>query len=593
MLEAIKKLIEILKPSDKKKLLGLFLLMFFASVLEVVGLGLILMFVSILSTPEKIFSIKWLHPMLSFFNIVSSKDLLVYGSIALIGLFIFKNTYLLVFNFIQSRFVYNRFKYIANGLFEKYMYAPYAFHLNKNTALLIRNVVTDTILLTSQVMLPILQVLMESIIIIGIAIFLFVAEPLISLAVLVLMGVAGGLLLKLLKKRIKAHGAQAVEHRGQMIKKVNEGLGGLKEIAIQNRQFWFVKEFKYSVNKFAKAQIFNQVAGKSSKPVIETVAIAGMLLIALILVWQDRGVDAVIPVLSLFGAASFKLIPSIDKISNSYNTLRFHSYVLNNIHSDLVDLDVKNLQLAKGDAINKSKFHLHNTLELSKVSYHYPGSTDRVLKDLSCTIKKGESVGFVGPSGAGKTTVIDLVLGLLKPTMGTIKVDGKDISENLVGWQKNIGYIPQFIYLSDNRIRNNIAFGLDEEEIDEKCLLNAIQMARLDEFINKLPQGIDTVVGERGVRLSGGERQRIGIARALYNNPEVLIMDEATSSLDGETEEKIMNAVEQLIGERTVIIISHRLTTIMNCDRFFIIKNGTIIEADSYNELLRKHNKFN
>ena len=271
MIEAIKKLSKILKSSDKKKLVIIFCLMLFASILEVMGISLILVFVSIISEPEKVFNIEWLTPIFSFLDIVNSKDLLIFGSIALIALFVFKNSFLVIFNYIQAKFVYNKFDRIANSLFKKYMYAPYTYHLGQNTAVLIRNVVTDTVLLTNQIMLPLLQISMEVVIVFGIFAYMFFLEPFITLMVLLLIGGTGITFLKIIKKRLEVHGKEAVEHRGQMIKKVNEGLGGIKEISIKNKQYWFIEEFHNSSRRFAKAQVFNQTIKKSSKSVIEIV----------------------------------------------------------------------------------------------------------------------------------------------------------------------------------------------------------------------------------------------------------------------------------------------------------------------------------
>jgi len=591
MIEAIKKLSKILKSSDKKKLVIIFCLMLFASILEVMGISLILVFVSIISEPEKVFNIEWLTPIFSFLDIVNSKDLLIFGSIALIALFVFKNSFLVIFNYIQAKFVYNKFDRIANSLFKKYMYAPYTYHLGQNTAVLIRNVVTDTVLLTNQIMLPLLQISMEVVIVFGIFAYMFFLEPFITLMVLLLIGGTGITFLKIIKKRLEVHGKEAVEHRGQMIKKVNEGLGGIKEISIKNKQYWFIEEFHNSSRRFAKAQVFNQTIKKSSKSVIETAAIAGMLLVAILLIWQGREVIEVIPVLTLYGAASFKLIPSIDKISNNYNTLRYHKKVLDNIHNDYVNLQKNEQQIPEKESTSKI-IPLNNKIEIDKIQFCYPDSPDLVLDNLSLQIDKGEVVGFVGTSGAGKTTIVDLILGLLKPAEGVVKVDNVDIRKNLPGWQKNIGYIPQFIFLSDNTIRNNIAFGVDEKKIDDNQVLEAVKMAQLEEMINDLPNELDTIVGERGVRLSGGQRQRIGIARALYSNPEILIMDEATSSLDNRTEKYIIESVERLKKDRTIIIVAHRLTTIKNCDKLFVVKQGTIQNSGTYNELLEKSEEF-
>jgi ATP-binding cassette, subfamily B, bacterial PglK len=588
-----KKLIKILEPADKIKLLALFILMLVEALLEVFSIGMVAAFISIVDNPSKIFNIEWLKPALSFLEIKTSREILIYGSIFLILIFLLKNIYLLIFKYLKIRFVYKRYKSISNRLFSLYMEAPYTFHLNHNSANLIRNVSTEAYFLAEKVMVPILNIATEGIMTFGIIILLIYVQPTIALTALILLGVINVLFLKTTRNRMSRYGKKALGERSEMIKIVGEGVGGFKDATIMNRQPWFLKRFRTSINNLSRAQIFRQTSKNSIRPIMETITISGMLLVTLFLLWQGHSVSSLISILALFALSINRLLPAINSLIGEYTELKYHAYAIDPIYSDLNQLTKQNKNLKKNGDNNRKKMSFSKNIQLKDISYSYPNSKEQVLKNISLMINKGSVVGFVGVTGSGKTTLADLILGLLKPKRGIIKVDNIDIQENLRGWQKNIGYIPQSIYLSDDTIRNNIAFGLSEEEIDKKQLNNAVKIAQLDEFVKHLPKGLNTVIGERGVRLSGGQRQRIGIARSLYHNPEVLVMDEATSSLDTITEKFVIKAIESLKRKLTIIIIAHRLTTVKSCDTLFLIKDGKLVIEGSYNELLKKNKEFN
>lgn len=593
MKSVILQLRDVLPMKDKGKVGILLCLMMLAGVFEVLGIGFILAFISQLADPTWISSVPWLASFFSSIGIVTSVDLLVYGSVALMLLFLLKNLYLVGYHYLQARFVHNRYRYISVALFKKYMDAPYSFHVGQNSSRLIRNVVVETRLLVSQIMMPLLFFMKEAIMIVSIVAFLLLMEPVVTITVSLLIGGIAGLFLKFVRSQTKQYGIQAHEDRALMIQKVNEGLGGIKEVRVLNRQSWFVAQFLDSMERTVRAETFKEISKQSIKPVIETFAVAGMLSIALVLLYQGREISSIIPVLTLFGVATFKLLPSLNRLVGEYNTLRFYSQGLEQIHRDMKEVNLSyGEERTMGEELDSAKIELGQSISLNNVSFSYPGSVDKVLDHISLTIQKGQAVGLVGPSGAGKTTIVDIVLGLLEPTAGTVLVDGVNIHQHTSAWQKNIGYIPQFIYLSDNTIKNNIAFGIDEKEISEEKIKHAIEMAQLDELVNQLPQGVDTVIGEGGIKLSGGQRQRIGIARALYHDPEVLIMDEATSSLDNKTEKYIVDAIETLKKDRTIIIIAHRLSTVENCDVLFVVERGRLVDSGTYSELKKRNQLF-
>lgn len=587
MLKQLRKVLELLPGSDKIKLLGLLCMMFIGALLEVVGISTLPAFVSIVATPDRVLDIEFLEPLWSMYGITNGGDLLVFGAIVLIVVFILKNAYIIFFRYIEARFVFNRYVTISHALYSHYMTAPYVFSLSRNTAELLRNITQDAHFVVNNVLDPSLKVLKDVIMLVGIFILLLLVEPWISLLVMLLLGGAGAFFLKSLKNRMRRHGKQAISDRKMMIQIVNEGLGGLKEITVLNREYWSIARFKKRLRSYANSQLFKNVTTGSTKPVIETMAVGGMLLIALLLYMQGRGLEVIIPILTLFGAATIRIMPALQGVISNYNTMRYFIHSVAPVHQDLIGSVDSKVTQKKPD-----KLLFSNCIQFQSCSFRYPNTSAAAVSSIKLTIKKGEAVAFVGPSGAGKTTIVDMLLGLLEPNEGEIFVDGISIFQNTRGWQQNIGYIPQYIFLSDDTIRRNIAFGLPDNEIDDNKIQKTVVDAQLSDLIKDLDDGLDTIIGERGIRLSGGQRQRIGIARALYHNPSVLIMDEATSALDNITEKYVIEAIERFKGERTIIMIAHRLTTVQNCDILYFMKNGQIMDQGSFDELIRNNAEF-
>ena len=597
MLSNLKKIFSLLPLGDKFKLLILLFMMLLGALLEIAGIGMIPVFVSIVATPDTLLEIERLMPVWETFNIGTSGDLLVYGAILLIIIFFIKNAYVLFYKYTQARFIWRRFVVIGGNLFKQYMYAPYEFHLKRNTSELLRNVTQEARLMALNLMTPFLKMAMDVILIIGIFTMLLWIEPLITFLVLALLGGGGGLFLKLIKEKTNKYGITAQDDRRFMIQSVNEGLGGFKDARILNRERWFYKKFLNHIKSYSKAQTYREVASLANRPVIETIAVTGILLIALIFYLQGRPIDAVIPILTLFGVAIARLMPAIQNTASAITNLRYYIHTIKPVYDDTMELKKKEKQSESEKKERQSEdnvriLNLNDEIRFKEVTYAYPNSEIQAVKQVSLVIPKGHAVGFVGASGAGKTTLVDLLLGLLKPHHGNIYLDNTDIHSDLPTWQRNIGYIPQFIFLADDSIKHNIAFGLPDSEIEEENLQNAIEAAQLSELVESLPNGVDTIIGERGTRLSGGQRQRIGIARALYHNPQVLIMDEATSALDNITERSVIDAIEKLKGERTIIMIAHRLTTVEKCDHLYFMQKGQIKDSGTYDELIGRNSEF-
>jgi ATP-binding cassette, subfamily B, bacterial PglK len=587
----IRKILYILPNGDSVKIAVLFLLMLIAAGLEVIGIGMIPAFVSIVSSPDRVLEYEPIQPLIAYLNITTAQDLLIWGSVALVGIFVLKSIYTITFNYIEARFIYNRRYRISHRMMSSYMQAPYTFHLQRNSAELLRNITTEVYILINKVLSPSLTMAREGIMALSILLFLLLVEPLITLVVMGVAGLTSGTFLFLTRKKAKEYGLREQNHRKEMIKAVNQGLGGIKDARVLNREAEFVEKFRIEARDSSRLLTYITYIKKVPHPVIETTAVVGMLMIAGLLVWQDRPMEVIIPVMTLFAMAIVRLMPAIKKLTSDYTYLIYSLVALDPVYEDLRELN-ESSRLFLTDRKKKEPLRLENKIDIKDLHYRYPETDEQALNGISLTIPRGKAVAFVGESGAGKTTIVDLLLGLLKPARGLILVDGKDIQDNLSGWQQNIGYIPQSIYLADESLRRNIAFGLPDKEIDEEKINLAVELAQLKSMVERMPDGLDTILGEHGTRISGGQRQRVGIARALYHDPQVLVMDEATSALDNITEKEITNAIENLRGDRTIIMIAHRLTTVENCDQLYLMKDGVIVDSGNYEELVDSNAEF-
>ena len=591
MKETLRKIFYILPERDSIRIFILFLMMMIAAGLEVAGIGMIPAFVSIVASPDQVLDYELTKPLLSFLSIDTAQELLIWGSVILVGIFVLKSTYILFFNFIEARFIFNRRYKLSHRMMTAYMQAPYTFHLRRNTAELLRNITQEINIFVSIVVTQILTMAREGIMTISILGFLFLMEPLITLIVIAISGLGAGSFIFFARIKLKKYGIEQQGYRGEMIRAVNQGLGGIKDSRVLNREPEFIEKFRSVVFKSSKLGALTRFIKQIPKPLVETSAVIGMMIISALMVWQGRSMVAIVPILTLFAMAIVRLMPAVQTLSSMYTNLKYNMVSIDPIYDDLKELEESSAAFRK-DRENRKKMELKDKIEAKDISYSYPDSNEQALKEVSFTIEKNKAVAFVGASGAGKTTVVDLLLGLMKPTKGEILVDGVNIHKNLSAWQRNIGYIPQSIYMADETMRNNIAFGVPENEIEDDKLMLAVESAQLTDVVERLPKGLNTIIGENGTRLSGGQRQRVGIARALYHSPQVLVMDEATSALDNITEKEITRSIESLIGERTIIIIAHRLTTVQNCDVIYLMKNGKIVDKGTYNELVNKNSEF-
>ena len=571
MRELISRLAVLLTPRERRQALVLFGLMMAGAVLEMIGVGAIPAFVTLLSDPTGLDRLPAVQRVADRIGADSPERLVIVGAVALFVLFTVKNLYLVGLSWLQARYVFNRQVAIAQRLLWRYLRAPYTFHLQRNTAELLRASNQDAMEVVGAGLLPLLTLAMEALTVTAVLGLLLYFEPLTSAVAFGILGGSTVLFLRVLRRRTLHYGQQMHESRLGMLKAVNEGLGGIKVTRVLGRERDFFDAFADASAVYSRTGRMRQLLGEVPRLFLETAGIGGLLGVAVLLSWQGRPTSALVSTLALLAVAVVRMIPSFNRITGALSNMRYGRAAIDAVYQDLT------LDYAE-DAPDGDALPLRDAIRLENVTFAYPGTEAPSLRGVTLTVRRGESVGFVGPTGSGKTTLVDVVLGLLSPTEGRVTVDGVDIRGRERAWQRQIGYVPQDIYLTDDSVRRNVAFGVAEAAIDDAAVWRAVDAAQAREFIDRLPDGLDTLVGERGVRLSGGQRQRLGIARALYHDPEVLVLDEATSALDHETETAVMEAVEHLRGERTILMIAHRLTTVETCDTVVVLRAGALAE---------------
>ncbi|UCD70303.1 MAG: ABC transporter ATP-binding protein [Betaproteobacteria bacterium] len=576
------KVYQLLTFGRRRSVFLLLALMLVGMVFETVGIGLLIPVLGLLTSAEIDQAYPFLAPVYGLLKDTPREQVVVWTMLALVLIFVLKDLFLAFLAWRQSRFAFDTQARLSQRLFMGYIQQPWTFHLQRNSAQLIRNTTSEVGQFISNAALPGLILITEVLSAAGIGGLLLFVEPLGAMIVAGALTVAAWGFQRLTGNFVFRWGKARQYHDGQRILHLQQGLGSAKDVKLLGRERYFFEQFRIHSQGGAQAVQRQHFFRQLPRLWLEVLAVTGLAGLALVMIAQGKPADALLPTLGLFAAASFRLLPSINRMLTSWQSLRYCKPVIDSLHREL--------ELVEPAAVRASgqPLPLRRDLVLEEVSYQYPGASRRAVDRVSLTIKRGAVVGFIGGSGAGKTTLVDLILGLLVPTCGFIKVDGVDIHTNLRGWQDQIGYVPQSIYLTDDSLRRNVAFGLAEDEIDDALVLKAIRAAQLEEFVNSLPDGVETVVGERGMRLSGGQRQRIGIARALYHEPPILVLDEATSALDVDTERSVVEAVDILGGELTVLIIAHRISTLGNCDMVVNLDHGRMTLNGSYRSVVGK-----
>jgi ABC-type multidrug transport system fused ATPase/permease subunit len=555
-------------------------LMMVGMILETLSVGLIIPVITLMMQGDLSLDFPVITPILNFLGNPSQSVLIIVVMLCLVVIYILKNIFLAFLVWQQTHFAFKVRINLADRLFAIYLRQPYTFHLQRNSAELVRNVHNEVtafigVIASAQILVAELMVL------VGITTLLLLVEPLGALIVTIVFGGAGCVYHHFTRKHISIWGKERQFHDGLRLQHLQQGLGGAKDVKLLGRESDFLAQYHTHNMKSARASGLQAIFQNYPRLMFELVAVISLSILVISMHLQGENMNSIIPILGLFAAAAFRLMPSITRVLSSIQTLRYNYPVVSVLNKEMSfkTIEVQSLQNMEATIFNQK-------ICLTNLKYQYPDSVLPALDSISIEIFKGETIGIIGASGSGKSTLIDVILGLFNPNSGNVYVDGHDIHLALRQWQDQIGYVPQSIYLTDDTLRRNIAFGLPNELIDDIAVKKAITSAQLDDFVLDLPEGLETIVGERGIRLSGGQRQRIGIARALYHDPHILVLDEATSALDTATEIGVMQAIIALQESKTIIVVAHRLSTVEKCDRLYRLERGKVVEEGTPHKIL-------
>lgn len=577
-MDIIRKLRAVLNKKQKRQVVLLLFMISIGAVLETLGVSMILPLVTAVVEPDVFTGNKYVVLVSRALGLENIEQFVLVMIAALILIFILKNAYLLLMYYAQHTFIANSQFNISRELLKIYFNKPYEFYLNANTSDVLRTVYSDTTGVFS-LLLECIQFLSEFVIALCLGAVLLIIDFQMTVAICALLFGVTALITIWFKPKMGQIGQEARIRQSRMYNSIIQSIMSIKDVKIFAKEESFLEEYENNGRKFYNLSRSQKVLGSVPRLVIETVCIGGVLAYMGAMIMTGRSVTNMLPQLSAFALAAMRLMPSANRMSTYLANIAYYKPTLDYVYENVeMPQNVKQVETPKSIGRQTGeKLPIEESIQVTDLTYRYPNSEKLIFDHAQMEVPVGKSVGIVGKSGAGKTTLVDIILGLLDAETGEILCDGKDVLSNYAGWLHNIGYIPQSINLMDDTIRANVAFGIPREKIDEKRVWEVIDEAQLRSFVEGLPEGLDTEIGERGIRMSGGQRQRLGIARALYHNPELLILDEATSALDNETEAAIMEAIDHFHGRKTMLIIAHRLKTIENCDMIYAVQEGKIV----------------
>lgn len=574
MFKIIKKALSVLEKKERKKLIVIVFLMVIGAGMEMLSVSLIMPVISAVTEPEKINSSQLMQLLWKISNSSTTEEFIKWILLILAAAFILKNAFLYFEYYIQTLFSTRCKLRIQKKLVDKYLHRPYEFYVNVSSAEVLRVIFSD-VGGTFQVINNILLLMTEMIVAVGLVSTIIIISPLMALLLVICLGTLSVFLVNILKPYMRRVGETWQKNYALANKWILQAINGVKEIKVTGKEDFFQDKYDEYATQAVIAEKKNTLVSNAPRMLLETVSVSGILLVLYILLCMGNSLESLIPQLSALVVAAVRLLPSVNRINTSFNTISYQSAAVDKTIDNLNEVEKWSSSYWKNNCTEKD-IELVKECKLENITFKYENSEKEILCNANMSIPMGKSIGVIGTSGAGKTTAIDILLGILVPEKGEVLADGVNIANNMGAWHKKIGYIPQMISLLDDTVRANIAFGQEEQNIDDSAIWRALEEAQIKDMVDEMPQKLDTVIGERGLRLSGGQRQRLGIARALYLNPPILVFDEATSALDNDTEKAIMDAINKLHGKKTMVIIAHRLQTIEKCDIVYKVDNGKI-----------------
>ncbi|MDR0556966.1 MAG: ABC transporter ATP-binding protein/permease, partial [Treponema sp.] len=569
-----KLIFDILDSREKKQLVFIFFLILVMGFIEIIGVGSIGPFMSMLSNAGMIHSNIFLEKIYVFLNFSSDSQFIIAFGVAVVIILALSNLSLAFIHYILYSYTGKRNYSISMRLFERYLKQPYIFFLNTNTASITQQILTEVTNFISNILLNVLDLIASLVISAAVVLLLIMVNPILALSISAIFSLLYIFIFYTIRRFLDRKGKERYALSVLRNKYVLETFGGIKDVKILGKEKVFLDLFSAPSKKVARNNAASDTVAELPKFLLETVAFGSIVGIIVIMIAMGQRIEDFLPSLTVYAFGAYRLLPNLQKIYRCFTGLRYHRATLDKLHRTLVEIP-EGIPFSS----DASRLDFHNSIRLENINFSYPNTEKvekRVIKNQSLHIKANTSVALVGSTGCGKTTFIDIILGLLEPQEGAIFIDDVEITnENRKNWQMNLGYVPQTIFLTDDTIRNNIAFGIAPDKIHDKDVINAAKIANIHDFVqNELEQKYETLIGERGIRLSGGQRQRIGIARAVYHNPSVLILDEATSALDGVTEGAIMESIKRIGHKKTIIIVAHRITTVKNCEVIYMMEKG-------------------